>query len=59
MIEYVDGVQGFDTELLSSWAVGAKCTPQVLSFKSLDLAMDGTHQEKEILTFSGLANWKQ
>ena len=39
--------------------VGAKYTPRVLSCKSLDLAVDGTHQEKEILTFRGLANWKQ
>ena len=39
--------------------VGGKYTPRVLSCKSLDLAMDGTDPEDEILTFSGLADWKQ
>ena len=39
--------------------VRAKYTLRVLCWKNLDLAMDGTHEEKEILIFSGLANWKQ
>ena len=59
MIEYADAVQRFHTELLSSWAVVAKYTLPFLSCRSLDLAMDGTHQEKEIVTFSGLTNWNE
>ena len=47
---------------LSCYHIGrkeAKYTPPIFSCKSLDLAMDETHQEKDILTFTGLANWKQ
>ena len=53
-IEYVDAILGFHTELLSSWVARSE-----ICSSSLDLVMDRTHQEKEILRFSGLTNWKQ
>ena len=54
MIDHAGAAQKFLSELLSSWGRRDNYNPRIFPCKSLDVAMDRTHQEKEILTSEGI-----
>ena len=54
MIDYADEVRNFTVNTYHLGGVGSNYTPRLLSCKSLYVAMDPTHQEKEILTSEGI-----
>ena len=54
MIDYADEVRNFTVNTYHLGGVGSNYTPGLLSCKSVYVAMDAIHQEKEILTSEGI-----